>query len=156
MTEHQIRGFRYRGLGIPEHMIGGTLRYFNDHIEPGDFLCAVLINDFMEACGRADEKNLAATSRVGGVALQRGSPRQLREPREGPGVAGGQGRMTQSTKYLVHIPMRLQRESDVGRVCVTVPLCRCATSPDTTYGTDPDEKFMCPDCRALAQKLGVA
>ena len=31
MTERQIRDFRYRGLRIPEHMIGAVLRYFNDH-----------------------------------------------------------------------------------------------------------------------------
>ena len=48
------------GLCIPEHMIDAVLRYFNDHIEPGDFLCALLANDFMQACGRADDQNIAA------------------------------------------------------------------------------------------------
>ena len=61
--------------------------------------------------------------------------------------------MTQSTKCLVHIPMRIQRESASGRVCETVPLCRCATSIDTTYG-DYDDPFLCPDCRSLADALG--
>ena len=60
MTEEQIRSISMGGERIPEHMIGGVLRYFNDHVEPGDFLCAMLANNFMEACVRADDKNLAA------------------------------------------------------------------------------------------------
>ena len=60
MTEQQIRSINMGGVRIPEHMIHATLRYFNDHIEPGGFLCALLENDFIEACGRADEQNLAA------------------------------------------------------------------------------------------------
>ena len=52
MTEQQIRSINMGGVRIPEHMIGATLRYFNDHIEPGDFLRALLENDFIEACGR--------------------------------------------------------------------------------------------------------
>ena len=35
-------------------MIGGLERWIDHHIEPGDFLCAVLENDLKEACGRAD------------------------------------------------------------------------------------------------------
>ena len=60
MTEQQIRDSSYRGRHIPEHMIGAVLGYFNEHVEPGDFLCALLANDFMEACGRADDKNISA------------------------------------------------------------------------------------------------
>ena len=60
MTEKQIRDSSYRGRYIPEHMIGAVLRYFNDHSMPGDFLCALLVNDFMAACRRADDKNMAA------------------------------------------------------------------------------------------------
>ena len=60
MTEQQIRSIQMYGLGIPEHMIRGTLSYFNEHLHPGGFLRAVLANDFMMACVRADEKNLAA------------------------------------------------------------------------------------------------
>ena len=60
MTEHQIRNIRMNGVGIPEHMIGAVLGYFNDHVEPGDFIVALLANDFMEACRRADVKNLEA------------------------------------------------------------------------------------------------
>ena len=60
MTELHIRNIHMNGVGIPEHMIGAVLRYFNEHAKPGDFLCALLANDFMGACGLADEKNLAA------------------------------------------------------------------------------------------------
>ena len=60
MTEQQIRNINMHGLRIPEHMIYAVLAYFNDHVDPGDFLLAVLANDFMESCCRADEKNLAA------------------------------------------------------------------------------------------------
>ena len=70
MTEQCVSDFRLHGRGIPSHMIGPVLRYFNDHIPPGGFLEAILSNDFfsfslsfalssMEACGRADEDNLA-------------------------------------------------------------------------------------------------
>ena len=60
MTERQIQDFRFRGLRIPEHMIGSVLRYFNDHLRPGDFLEALLANDFMEAWRSADDRNAAA------------------------------------------------------------------------------------------------
>jgi hypothetical protein len=42
---------------IPGHMIGGMRRYIECGIRPGDFLTAVLSNDLMEACGRADYAN---------------------------------------------------------------------------------------------------
>ena len=43
--------------GVPEHTIGGLVRYIVDGIPPGDFLQAVLTNDLMGAFGRADEEN---------------------------------------------------------------------------------------------------
>ena len=43
--------------GIPEYMIGGLVRWIDNHIEPGDFLRAVLSNDLRAACERADETN---------------------------------------------------------------------------------------------------
>ena len=67
MTEQQILNFRMRGQGIPHYMVGGVLRYFNDHIEPGDFLVALLENNFMEACGMADENNLPALAAWAGL-----------------------------------------------------------------------------------------
>ena len=60
MTEQQIRNISIHGMRIPEHMIGATLRYFNDHVEPGSFLQAVLEDDFMGAWRCADDKNTAA------------------------------------------------------------------------------------------------
>lgn len=35
-----------------DHLIPGLTRYFNDHIETGSFLRAVLENDLREACVR--------------------------------------------------------------------------------------------------------
>ena len=45
--------------GIPERMQGGLIRYFNNRIQPGHFLEAVLSNDLMEAFSRADKENAA-------------------------------------------------------------------------------------------------
>lgn len=44
---------------IPGHMIEGINRYFIDRIKPGDFLTAVLENNFVYALGRADTRNFA-------------------------------------------------------------------------------------------------
>ena len=43
--------------GIPEHMRGGLERFFNDKLEPGHFLSAVIDNDLREAVLRADNVN---------------------------------------------------------------------------------------------------
>ena len=59
MTAQQIREFRFRGEHIPEHMISSVLRYFNDHIEPGKFLCALFGNDFMGAFRSVGDKDFA-------------------------------------------------------------------------------------------------
>ena len=45
--------------GIPDYMQGGLIRYFNNRLQPGHFLTAVLSNDLMEAFARADEVNTA-------------------------------------------------------------------------------------------------
>lgn len=42
---------------IPEHMRDGMRLYIENGIEPGSFLRAVLENDLMEACSRADDIN---------------------------------------------------------------------------------------------------
>jgi len=44
---------------IPERMRSGLELYVKDHIEPGDFLTAVIRNDLKEAIGRADDENMA-------------------------------------------------------------------------------------------------
>ena len=40
-----------------EYMVGAMVRYFEEHIQPGHFLTAVLSNDLFEAFGRADDVN---------------------------------------------------------------------------------------------------
>ena len=61
MTKQSIQSFRsVGGHCIPEHMINVVLGYFTDHRRPGAFLQALLKNDLMEACARADDTNAAA------------------------------------------------------------------------------------------------
>jgi len=43
--------------GVPEHMHGGLIRYFDDHKKPGGFLTAVLENDLIGAVMVADQTN---------------------------------------------------------------------------------------------------
>ncbi len=45
---------------VPGHMHGAIRNYVINHLNPGDFLTAVLSNDLREAFGRADERNLVA------------------------------------------------------------------------------------------------
>lgn len=42
---------------LPEYMLGGLKRYFENRIPPGDFLMAVLQNDLRGSCMRADSVN---------------------------------------------------------------------------------------------------
>ncbi len=42
---------------IPADMLEGFKRWAEQGVPPGDFLCALLRNDFKEACGRADDNN---------------------------------------------------------------------------------------------------
>lgn len=51
--------YTFRDWYIPERMMGGITRWIEYGIHPGDFLSAVLANDLSEACGRADDENLA-------------------------------------------------------------------------------------------------
>jgi len=50
--------YRFRDFVIRDFMMGGLIRYIEEHIEPGDFLMAVLENNLSEACGRADDDNI--------------------------------------------------------------------------------------------------
>ena len=43
---------------IPQHMRDGLIRYVVDHLQPGDFLSAVICNDLAGAVERADAENL--------------------------------------------------------------------------------------------------
>ena len=44
--------------GIPQHMQGGIIRYYERGLSPGHFLTAVIQNNLSEAVGRADEENV--------------------------------------------------------------------------------------------------
>ena len=49
----------YDKIPVPR-MVGSMRRYLEHGILPGHFLTAVLSNDLIEACGRADDENRAA------------------------------------------------------------------------------------------------
>lgn len=51
--------YQFRQFYIPERMMGALERYIENRMPPGDFLMAVLCNDLSEACGRADDENIA-------------------------------------------------------------------------------------------------
>lgn len=51
--------YRFRNFAIPAHMLESLTRYIRHGLPVGDFLTAVLSNDLSEACGRADDNNLA-------------------------------------------------------------------------------------------------
>lgn len=57
MTESNRTALAAAQCGIPDYMIGGLVRYIDNHIQPGGFLTAVLSNDLMGACGQADDTN---------------------------------------------------------------------------------------------------
>ena len=42
---------------LPDYMVGGVVRYFNNHIQPGGFLTSVFSNNLMEAVANADQTN---------------------------------------------------------------------------------------------------
>jgi len=44
--------------GIPEYMQGGIVRYYENGLQPGHFLSAVIDNDLKEAVSRADDVNV--------------------------------------------------------------------------------------------------
>jgi hypothetical protein len=39
---------------VPKHLVEGLIRWVDDGIRPGSFLCAVLANDLMKAVERMD------------------------------------------------------------------------------------------------------
>lgn len=44
--------------GVPAYMADGIYLYLTEYIAPGDFLSALLSNDFMQSVGRADSENI--------------------------------------------------------------------------------------------------
>jgi len=65
-------------------MIEPLTRYLADHSPVGGFLTAVLKNDLMEACGRADDNNISALPAYAGFLYNYapmecyGSPEKVR------------------------------------------------------------------------------
>lgn len=49
----------FRGYEIRDDMLDALNKYIEHGHPVGDFLTAVLCNDLMEACGRADDENMA-------------------------------------------------------------------------------------------------
>lgn len=50
--------YRFQEFYIPDRMMPGLTRWINDGICPGNFLQAILKNDFKEACALADHENM--------------------------------------------------------------------------------------------------
>ena len=50
--------YTFRSYYIPDRMMKAIQRYLSYGLEPGDFLTAIIENNFVEAAGRADEENL--------------------------------------------------------------------------------------------------
>jgi hypothetical protein len=48
----------FNGITAPGHTIHSLIRYARDKVPTGGFLQAVLCNDLMGACGKADLSNL--------------------------------------------------------------------------------------------------
>lgn len=70
--------------GIPAHMREGVVLYVEKGIKPGSFLTAILANDFMEACRRADDMNAACLFEYGRLLYSaplgcHGSPEAVRD-----------------------------------------------------------------------------
>lgn len=59
MNTGAVGPYFFRHFRIPESMMGGLERYVTQGIRPGSFLQAVIANDLIDACGRADPENLA-------------------------------------------------------------------------------------------------
>lgn len=57
--ESYAPAYTFRDFYIPNYMMGAIRRYIDKGISPGHFLTAVITNDLREACGRADDINLA-------------------------------------------------------------------------------------------------
>lgn len=51
--------YQFRGFCVPDHMLNRMIAYAERGEPVGHFLSAVIDNDLMEACGRADHENAA-------------------------------------------------------------------------------------------------
>ena len=57
LGEHEARGLDLDSIDHIIDCLYGIVRWYNDGVPTGDFLNAILRNDFMEACGIADNTN---------------------------------------------------------------------------------------------------
>ncbi|AGH16013.1 hypothetical protein DVVG_00027 [Dunaliella viridis virus SI2] len=79
---------------LPGHMRDGMRLYIEKGIKPGEFLTALLSNDFMDACRRADDINLYALPNYARFfyselpAVSFGSPERVQEWIAGGGLEG--------------------------------------------------------------------
>lgn len=68
---------------LPEHLVGGFRRYIEHGVRPGQFICAVIVNDLLESYGRADSISIARMSDIVGFVYNQmpskshGSPAKL-------------------------------------------------------------------------------
>lgn len=53
----KLKDYLETRVSVPSYMHDGLLKYYIDGIEPGDFLEAVIKNDFVTAVCKADENN---------------------------------------------------------------------------------------------------
>ena len=58
MCSENTKEYMFRRWYIPERMMDGLIRYRDHGVPPGNFLTAIICNDFKEICGRADDENL--------------------------------------------------------------------------------------------------
>lgn len=54
-----MEDYRTKAQSLPRHMQPGILRWIEDGVMPGNFLCAVLENDLLDAALHADMVNRA-------------------------------------------------------------------------------------------------
>lgn len=59
-TDDIIVDYIHKFPKVPQHTMGGLIRYWKDRCPCGSFLTAMLENNLMEACGQADEQNQVA------------------------------------------------------------------------------------------------
>ncbi len=77
---------------LPEHLRGGFQRYIENHVEPGQFIRAVLENNLMEAFGRADAICLASMFQIVGFVYNEMPGVSHGSPEKVTAWLGGQGK----------------------------------------------------------------
>jgi len=57
-SDYKNKVYETDGFHIPRYMMDSILRYVDDGVMPGSFLCAVLSNDLSGAVAYADDNNM--------------------------------------------------------------------------------------------------